>query len=194
MFLPALRSVENDTQQRGQRHGEPADGQGKRLGQVRGEAGKCLQASGADGDGDAERALEHGGCYAGDEGSRQQGNEGSRIEQASPGIGNRVAQYFPLPIPEEEKYTHVGVAVYALMAAGGDMGAAVAPQMVGILSDKFSLTDLAFNISETLHIGTEQVGMRAGLLVAALFPIAGAVCVLCMKKHFKNRDAKKDFS
>ncbi|MBR3942270.1 MAG: MFS transporter [Clostridia bacterium] len=91
----------------------------------------------------------------------------------------------------EEKYTHVGVAVYALMAAGGDMGAAVAPQMVGILSDKFSLSELAIKISETLHIGTEQVGMRAGLLVAALFPIAGAVCVLCMKKHFKNRDKKQ---
>ena len=91
----------------------------------------------------------------------------------------------------EEKYTHVGVAVYALMAAGGDMGAAVAPQLVGILSDKFSISELAFKISETLHIGTEQVGMRAGLLVAALFPIAGAVCVLCMKKHFKNRDKKQ---
>ena len=86
----------------------------------------------------------------------------------------------------EEKFENVGVAVYASMAAGGDMGAAVAPQIVGVLSDKFSLTDLSFRISEIFNITTEQVGMRAGLLVAGLFPVAGVICVLCMKKHFKK--------
>ena len=88
----------------------------------------------------------------------------------------------------EEKFENVGVAVYALMAAGGDMGAAVAPQIVGILSDKFGLTNLALKISEMLHISVEQVGMRAGLFVAGFFPIVGVLCVLCMKKHFKKRD------
>lgn len=87
----------------------------------------------------------------------------------------------------EEKFENVSVAVYALMAAGGDMGASVAPQMVGILSDKFSLTDLALRISEVFHISAEQVGMRVGLLAAGFFPIAGVVCVLCMKKHLKNK-------
>ena len=52
----------------------------------------------------------------------------------------------------EEKFENVGVAVYALMAAGGDMGASVAPQIVGILSDKFGLTNLALKISEMLRI------------------------------------------
>lgn len=86
----------------------------------------------------------------------------------------------------EEKFENVSVAVYALMAAGGDMGAAVAPQMVGILSDKLSLTNSALKISEMFHISAEQVGMRAGLFAAGFFPIAGVVCVLCMKKYFKN--------
>jgi MFS family permease len=87
----------------------------------------------------------------------------------------------------EEKFENVSVAVYALMAAGGDMGAAVAPQMVGILSDKFSLSDLALKLSETFHISAEQVGMRAGLFAAGFFPIAGFVCVLCMKKYLKSK-------
>ena len=87
----------------------------------------------------------------------------------------------------EEKFENVGVAIYALMAAGGDMGASVAPQLVGILSDKFSLTDLALKISEMFNISTEQVGMRAGVLAAGFFPIAGVLCVLCMKKYFKER-------
>lgn len=91
----------------------------------------------------------------------------------------------------EEKFDNVSVAVYALMAAGGDMGAAVAPQMVGILSDKYSLTDSALKISEMFHISAEQVGMRAGLLVAGFFPIAGLVCVLCMKKYFKKHGKKQ---
>ena len=86
----------------------------------------------------------------------------------------------------EEKFENVGVAVYALMAAGGDMGASVAPQLLGIISDKFSLTGFAMKISEILNISTEQVGMRAGLLATGLFPVAGVLCILCMKKYFKN--------
>lgn len=91
----------------------------------------------------------------------------------------------------EEKFDNVSVAVYALMAAGGDMGAAVAPQMVGILSDKFGVTNPALKISEIFHISSEQVGMRAGLFVAGFFPIAGLLCVLCMKKYFKKHGKKQ---
>ncbi len=87
----------------------------------------------------------------------------------------------------EEKFENVGVAVYALMAAGGDMGASVAPQLLGIVSDKFSLTDLALKISAMFNMSTEQVSMRAGLLVAGLFPVAGVICILCMKKYFKKQ-------
>ena len=86
----------------------------------------------------------------------------------------------------EEKFENVGVAVYALMAAGGDMGASVAPQLMGIVSDKFGLTQISLKISAMFNISAEQVGMRAGLLVAGLFPVAGVICILCMKKYFKR--------
>lgn len=88
----------------------------------------------------------------------------------------------------EEKFQNPGVAVYALLAAGGDMGAAVAPQLVGILSDKFSLTTLALRISQAFNISAEQVGMRAGLLAAGFFPVAGVVCILYMKRYFKRQE------
>lgn len=91
----------------------------------------------------------------------------------------------------EEKFENVGVAIYALMAAGGDMGASVAPQIVGIISDKFSLTNVASKISEIFYISTEQVSMRAGLLAAGLFPLLGVLCILCMKKYLKTQ-GKKD--
>ena len=88
----------------------------------------------------------------------------------------------------DERFNYVPVSIYALMAAGGDMGASVAPQLVGVISDKFSLTALAQNLSQIFSISIEQVSMRAGLLVAGLFPVMGVICILCMKKYFKNRE------
>ncbi len=85
----------------------------------------------------------------------------------------------------EEKMADVGVAVYALMAAGGDLGASLGPQMVGAVSDGVSLTEIAQKTSESLGITAEQVGMRAGLLIAAVFPLAGIILILYMKRYFK---------
>ncbi|MBE6606099.1 MAG: MFS transporter [Ruminococcaceae bacterium] len=87
----------------------------------------------------------------------------------------------------EDNFENVGVTVYALMAAGGDMGASLAPQLLGIVSDKFSLTGFAQKLSMELSISAEQIGMRAGLLVAGLFPVAGVICIMCMKKYFKKQ-------
>ena len=72
----------------------------------------------------------------------------------------------------EERIRGLGVAAYALLAAGGDMGASVVPQLVGVVADLF---------------GTEEIGMRAGILAASVFPILGAALILYMKKYFKKR-------
>jgi MFS family permease len=88
----------------------------------------------------------------------------------------------------DEKFANVSVAVYALMASGGDMGASIAPQLVGIMSDKVSMTEFAYNMSVMFNITAEQVGMRSGLVVAGLFPLAGVVLILYMKKYFGKRD------
>jgi MFS-type transporter involved in bile tolerance (Atg22 family) len=69
------------------------------------------------------------------------------------------------------------VAAYALMAAGGDLGASLAPQLQGIVVDVVAQNT------------TEQVGMRAGMLVSALFPLCG-ILVLLIIKHAKNREVK----
>ena len=92
----------------------------------------------------------------------------------------------------EEKFAGVGVAVYALMAAGGDMGASVAPQLVGILSDKVSLTEFASTLGGLLGISAEQVGMRAGILVAGLFPLIGVFLILYMKRYFQSHHKKEN--
>ena len=68
----------------------------------------------------------------------------------------------------EERLPNPGVAAYALMAAGGDCGASVAPQMMGIVVDKVSESSWATQISATSGLSTEQIGMKVGVLSAVL--------------------------
>ena len=66
-----------------------------------------------------------------------------------------------------------GVFIFALMAAGGDLGASVAPQLVGIITD-FAMADpAAVSLANGLGMLPEQLGMKLGLLTGMLFPLAG---------------------
>ena len=85
----------------------------------------------------------------------------------------------------EEKIPAAGVAAYALMAAGGDFGACVAPQGLGIIVDKIALSEWAASFGGTLS--PEQLGFKAGMLAAALFPLAGLVLLAYMKKYFSAK-------
>lgn len=86
----------------------------------------------------------------------------------------------------EEKIPAVGVAAYALMAAGGDFGASFAPQTLGIIVDKISVTEWATTLGNTLSLSSEQVGFKVGMLIATVFPILGVLLLVYMKNHFKK--------
>lgn len=86
----------------------------------------------------------------------------------------------------EEKIPHVGVTAYALMAAGGDFGSSVAPQALGAVVDAVAGSEWAASMGAALSLSPEQVGMKAGMLMAALFPVVGVVLLLCMRRHFKK--------
>lgn len=87
----------------------------------------------------------------------------------------------------EERLPNPGVAAYALMAAGGDCGASVAPQMMGIVVDKVSESPWAARVSATSGLSTEQIGMKAGVLSATVFPVLGIVTLLIMKRYFSKK-------
>lgn len=89
----------------------------------------------------------------------------------------------------EEKIPGVGVTAYALMAAGGDFGASVAPQLMGVVVDKVAVSNWANSLSATLNLTPEQIGMKTGMLVAMLFPLFGIALLFFIKKYFKkNRE------
>lgn len=87
----------------------------------------------------------------------------------------------------EEKVPSPGVAAYALMAAGGDFGASVAPQTMGIIVDVVSMSAWAENISAKLGVSPEQIGMKAGMLFSAIFPLLGILVILAIIRYFRDK-------
>ncbi len=85
----------------------------------------------------------------------------------------------------EERIPGVGVAAYALMAAAGDSGASVAPQLLGIVTDAVAATPWAIASGNP-----EQMGLKAGMLVSAIFPLLGIVVVTITLHHFKTHSRK----
>ena len=90
----------------------------------------------------------------------------------------------------EENMPGLGVAAYALMAAGGDLGASVAPQLMGIVVDTVAASDLAVRLGTMWQLTAEQVGMKAGMLVCAAFPLLGVAVVIMARKWFQKQNTK----
>lgn len=86
----------------------------------------------------------------------------------------------------EENISGVGVAAYALMAAAGDLGASIAPQLMGIVIDNFSTTGLAANLRDSLGLTAEQLGLKAAMITNAVFPTAGVIVLIFIIKHFRR--------
>ena len=87
----------------------------------------------------------------------------------------------------EENVPGIGVAAYALMAAGGDLGASVAPQLLGVVVDKVSESSFAQELSVSMNLATEQIGLKAGMLVTSVFPILGVAVLIIACAYFKKQ-------
>ena len=86
----------------------------------------------------------------------------------------------------EENIPAVGVAAYALMASGGDLGASVAPQLMGIVTDAVSASPLGARLAAELALSPEQVGLKAGMLACSAFPILGIAVLFVTVRFFKR--------
>lgn len=77
-----------------------------------------------------------------------------------------------------------GVFIYAMMAAGGDLGASVGPQLIGIITDAVIADPSAAAIASDIGILPEQLGMKLGMLVAMFFPLAAVPIYNRIRKKF----------
>ena len=81
-----------------------------------------------------------------------------------------------------DRFPTGGVFLYAMMAAGGDLGASVAPQLIGIITDAAIANPTLSNTALQLGMQPEQFGMKLGMLVGMLFPLVAIfVCY-----HIRN--------
>jgi len=87
----------------------------------------------------------------------------------------------------EEKFPNPGVAAYALMAAGGDFGGSIAPQLLGIIVDKVEASSWAGNLSNSIGITAEQIGMKTGMITASVFPIIGIFLLMYIRKKYYKK-------
>ena len=82
-----------------------------------------------------------------------------------------------------DRFPTAGVFLYAMMAAGGDLGASVAPQLVGIITDAVIANDKLSAMAGNLGLAPDQLGMKLGMLVGMLFPLVGIFVFIRLRKE-----------
>ena len=81
-----------------------------------------------------------------------------------------------------------GVFIYALMAAGGDLGASIGPQIIGIITDTTLKSQSIVSLAQQWGFSPDQLGMKIGMLAGALFPLIGIFVYLHIWKTSKIND------
>lgn len=81
-------------------------------------------------------------------------------------------------IHSADRFPAGGVFIYALLAAGGDLGASVGPQLVGIVTDLAIEQPALLELAQTMQLSPDQFGMKLGMLVGMLFPLCGIFLTL----------------
>ncbi len=84
-----------------------------------------------------------------------------------------------------DRFPKGGVFIFAMMAAGGDLGASVGPQLVGSVTDAVIASERAIGICQNLGIAPDALGMKCGMLVGMLFPLVGLPIYFVMWKKKK---------
>ena len=91
-------------------------------------------------------------------------------------------------IAASERFPQAGVFLFAMMAAGGDLGASVGPQLVGIVTDTVSASPTMQSLAAQWALTPVQLGMKLGMLVGMLFSLlAVGACLLLYRSHKKNQ-------
>ncbi len=85
-----------------------------------------------------------------------------------------------------DKFPTGGVFIYAMMASGGDLGASVGPQLVGLVADGVIAAPWSAGLAETLGLGVEQLGMKAGMLTGLIFPLTAILIFSILYKQKKR--------
>lgn len=94
-------------------------------------------------------------------------------------------------IAVSDRFPHGGVLVFALMAAGGDLGASVGPQLVGVITDAINQSSKMAQIATDMGLTPDRLGMKCGILVGMIFSLIAVFVYLRIMKTQKEFMAKE---
>jgi len=94
-------------------------------------------------------------------------------------------------IVAQDKVPNGGVFLFAMMAAGGDCGASVGSQLVGVVTDGVIASEFGTNMAVKLGLEIEQFAMKTGMLVGAIFPILSIVVYAIICRSYKKENKAK---
>lgn len=83
------------------------------------------------------------------------------------------------------RFPQAGASMFALLSASGDLGAAVAPWVVGVCADRAS----GWSAGNAMGWTPEAYGLRLGLLAAVLFPLALAFLLPVLRAESRRASA-----
>ena len=82
-----------------------------------------------------------------------------------------------------EKYPKGGTAMFGLLAIFGDLGASIGPWLAGLVSDLAQGSQRLVAIGEAYSLNPDQLGLKAGLLTAMIFPVMLFISVAVLKNE-----------
>ncbi|MBE7086122.1 MAG: MFS transporter [Clostridiales bacterium] len=89
-------------------------------------------------------------------------------------------------IVASDRFPTGGVFIFAMMAAGGDLGASVGPQLVGVVADFAATNSALIAFAESMSLTPDQLGLKLGMLVGMLFPLIAIFVYLKIWKGKKS--------
>lgn len=85
-----------------------------------------------------------------------------------------------------DRFPESGVFIYAAMAAGGDLGASIAPQLVGVVSDFAISNEALSSLAANWGLAPDSLGMKLGMLIGMLFPLAAIILYSFIRRSRKS--------
>ena len=85
-------------------------------------------------------------------------------------------------LASSEHFKNGGVFIFAMMASGGDLGAAIGPQLMGSITDKAMTLPVVAQYAEQLSMTAEQLSMKIGILSGAIFPLLAIPFMIAITK------------
>ena len=87
-----------------------------------------------------------------------------------------------------------GAALFGVMALFGDIGCSVGPWLAGIVSDNVQNINKAVEFAQNAGLSSEQLGLKAGILMGIVFPIIMLLGLSCLKTDKIKRKIKKQLT